>query len=187
MAIYRFRVVLEDHDDFFRDIEIKSKQSFEDLHNEIQKTMNFDNKHMASFYICDADWNKRTEISLVDMSEGADETLLTMKNVPISRYMDDPHQKIIYVFDFLKLWTFYIELLKILPLDPNVKNEYPRISKQQGNPPPQYLTNTGVMGAKEDIFIEEIAFEDNLTDDEDFDPDIEEQDMETSEDFNEFI
>lgn len=51
MAIYRFRVGFEDYDDIYRDIEIKSSQTFKDFHTAIQVAIGFDGKHAASFLL----------------------------------------------------------------------------------------------------------------------------------------
>ena len=51
MAIYRFRISFEEFDDIHRDIEIKSIQSFEQLHLAIQESIGFDASKPASFYM----------------------------------------------------------------------------------------------------------------------------------------
>ena len=43
MAIYRFKIAFEDNEDIYREIEIKSTQTFEDFHNVIVQSINFDN------------------------------------------------------------------------------------------------------------------------------------------------
>ncbi|PJB14623.1 MAG: hypothetical protein CO118_07650, partial [Flavobacteriales bacterium CG_4_9_14_3_um_filter_32_8] len=77
MNIYKFRVTIEDNSDkvIFRDIEIKSTQTFEDFHQIILKAFNFDNSQMASFYVSDEDWNKAQEIALFDMQLTEEEGL----------------------------------------------------------------------------------------------------------------
>ena len=40
--IYRFRVILDDKDDVFRDIEIKADTTAEDFHNAIVQAFGFD-------------------------------------------------------------------------------------------------------------------------------------------------
>lgn len=135
MHVYKFRILLEDIDDFTRDYELKSNQSFEDLHNFFMSNLGFDGSQLASFYICDAKWKKNREISLIDMAmEDSDEgNPLLMSNCKLKDFIEDPHQRIIYVYDFLKMWTFYIELIKILPEQTNT--EYPRCTKSHGEIP----------------------------------------------------
>ncbi len=49
MAVYRFKVSFEEHEDISREIEIRSDQTFEDLHNAIQQAVGFDASQPASF------------------------------------------------------------------------------------------------------------------------------------------
>ena len=131
MHAYRFRILLEDVDDFYRDIEIMANSTFEDLHKAIFKSVDFDGKEIASFYICDTKWNRKKEIVLVDMSDEGDENPpLVMGKCKLAEYIDDPHQRMIYVYDFLNLYEFYIELLKIIPADAKVV--YPRCVRKNG-------------------------------------------------------
>ncbi|MBU0486515.1 MAG: plasmid pRiA4b ORF-3 family protein [Bacteroidetes bacterium] len=191
MAIYRFRVILEDHDDFFRDVEIKSHQTFEDLHNIVQQTMNFDNKHLASFYICDASWNKGKEITLLDMGEGDSENPpLTMKDAVLSHFMDDPHQKLIYVFDFMQMWTFYLELIKISQEDKADKTVFPRVFRAQGDPPLQYGPSIKPITVGEEFFEETLLVDEILSpdgDDEFGQAEEEEESENLPEEFNDFV
>ena len=132
MHVYRFRVLLEDADDFYREIEIQASSTFEDLHKIILQSVNFDGKELASFYISDGKWNRKKEICLADMSdsESNEEAPLLMKKCKLAEFIDDPHQRLTYVYDFLNLYEFYIELSKIIPSEKGVK--YPRCSKQAG-------------------------------------------------------
>jgi hypothetical protein len=147
MHIYRFRVVLEDQDDFFRDIEIRSNQTFEDLHHIILQTVEIEPKELASFYTCDSKWKKKTEITLVEMEKPAagiaDEEVpkqILMCDSRLCDFIDDPHQRIVYIYDYLNYWTFYIELLKIIPAEPKII--YPRCTKKLGVMPKQHSTVT---------------------------------------------
>lgn len=136
MAIYRFKVYVEDKEDVYREIEIKPAHTFEDFHNEIQKAFLFDNKFPASFFIADGYWRKGQEFVLKaeDAPEGSNKKL--MKKSKLAGFIDDPHQRFIYQFDSEIPFTFLIELSKIAAED--VKASYPRISKTVGIAPKQY-------------------------------------------------
>lgn len=138
--VYRFRVLFEEYEDVYRDIEIKSGQTFEDLHNAIQSAIGFDASQMASFYMSDDYWRKGVEITLMDVSEDTKKPKKTMNKSILSDFIDDPHQKMIYVFDFMAMWTFYIELIKIIPQE-DPKAVYPRCVKTGGIAPKQYKSN----------------------------------------------
>lgn len=135
MAAYRFKVTFEDQEDVYREIEIRSVQTFEDLHNSIQDAIGFDNSKEASFYISDDYWRKGEEISL-KVQAGKK----SMAKSKIAGFIEDPHQKILYFFDPEAGWSFYIELLKIVDDDPKIK--YPKCVKSVGIAPKQYKEST---------------------------------------------
>ncbi|MGN6569393.1 MAG: IS1096 element passenger TnpR family protein, partial [Flavipsychrobacter sp.] len=63
MPLLRFRVYWEEDDQVYRDIEIRTDQTFLDLHTVIIKAWEFDGKHAASFYESNDRWTKGREIS----------------------------------------------------------------------------------------------------------------------------
>ena len=134
MAIYRFRIVLEDNEDISRDIEIKSNQTFFDFHDCIQDAVRFDKKHAASFFVSDDYWRKEQEITLLEEDLEADVKL--MDKTKIAAHVEHPYQRFIYVFDKKVQWTFLIELIKIDTEKPKVN--YPVCIKSVGASPKQY-------------------------------------------------
>lgn len=137
MAAYRFRVSFEEDSDVYRDIEIKSEQTFEDFHRVLVKAFEFANQEMASFYMSDDNWRKGEEITLEDMSDGDDKKVRIMSKSIIADFIEDPHQKMIYVYDFFNMWTFTIELMKIIPKEDS-KQTYPFVAKSTGDVPKQF-------------------------------------------------
>lgn len=145
MAIYRFKVSYEENDDVFRDIEIKSSQTFEDFHSIIQQAFNFDAKHAASFFVSDDYWRKNQEITLRKEDLPLDEDEIRkqvepkklMAETKIAKYIEQPHQRFVYVFDPNVQWTFLIEMIKITATE-NPKTVYPLIVKSEGKAPKQY-------------------------------------------------
>lgn len=144
MAVYKFKLFIEDNEDIYREIEILSGQTFEDFHNAIQDAYKFDKKHAASFFVSDDYWRKDQEITLceedlpLDSEEerkGVSPKKL-MSKTKIAKYIDSPRQRFMYVFDPAVKWNFCIELMKILPDNP--KGSYPSCVKSIGNPPKQY-------------------------------------------------
>lgn len=127
--------MLEDIDDFYRDIEITAGDTFEHFHNAILQATDLSGKELASFYICDSKWNRRKEIALIDMNGGEEQenAPLIMSKCKLSQFIDDPHQRIIYIYDFLNMYEFYIELSKIIPMEKGAK--YPRCIKKSGEIP----------------------------------------------------
>jgi hypothetical protein len=161
MAIYRFRVAFEDNEDIYREIEIKSTQTFEDFHNIIVQSIHFDNQHNASFFISDDLWHKGEEISLRPLDEDEIEKRKRrelaipkqMNKCKLASLIDDPHQKFVYVYDNKTGWSFTVELVKILMDDP--KGSFPKCIKSVGEAPKQYKAAAVAVPAEEEEFIDE--------------------------------
>jgi len=132
--IYRFRVILDNdtEEDIFRDLEIRESDTMEDLHNIITQSFGFDGSEMASFYLSDDEWNQGEEISLFDMSEGMNQVRL-MNETNLSDTVHEAQTKLIYVYDFLNMWTFYVELAEIAEENEGV--DYPNLMFVQGQVP----------------------------------------------------
>ncbi|MFA6924539.1 MAG: hypothetical protein WC223_09840 [Bacteroidales bacterium] len=166
MAIYKFRLLIDDYDDFFRDIEIKSKQTFADFHNIIQETFKLDEKELASFFLCDHLWRRGTEITLIDMTDNNSGHV--MKDSVLASFIEDPHQRMNYVYNFLDMKTIFIELVKIFS-EEEKGVKYPRVSKSYGELPKSKI-NIGKIAptVEEPIFEEElIVSEETELEDED--------------------
>ncbi|MDR3046984.1 MAG: plasmid pRiA4b ORF-3 family protein, partial [Bacteroidales bacterium] len=136
-------VDFDEVEDFVRDIEILSNDNFFSFHEILYSSIGLKNHELASFFVCDTKWNKQKEITLIDMADGEkeevpdyaeDDEYATKSNLPKTMMADallkecitDPHQKMIYEYDFLEPKVFYIELMKIEPAKEGV--EYPRCS-----------------------------------------------------------
>jgi hypothetical protein len=137
MAVYKFKVYFEEYEDIYRVIEIKSNQTFLDFHLAILDSIKFDNKQMASFYMSNDSWKKGQEITLEDMTENPDKPVPVMAKSKLSQYVNDPHQKIMYVYDFIECWAMMIELMGISTTE-NPKLTYPALVKSGGLAPKQY-------------------------------------------------
>lgn len=132
MMIYKFRIVLDTLDDVFRDIEIEENDTLEDLHNAITQAFGFDGTEMASFYISDEEWNQGEEIVLFDMSEG-NSPVRMMNETALDTVVSKKQTQLIYVYDFMSMWTFYVELGDIT--QPEDGRDYPNLMFAQGQLP----------------------------------------------------
>lgn len=110
--VYKFRVILDAEEDIFRDIAILENDTLEDLHNAIFNAFGFDGMEVASFYTCDENWNQEDEIPLFDTGDVPGEQL-TMADCVLSSILDKENTKIIYVYDFINMWTFLVELAAV--------------------------------------------------------------------------
>ncbi len=163
MATYRFRVTFEDYDDVTRDIEIRSTQTFEELHYAIQNAIGFDASKPTSFYLSDDNWKKGKELTTRDLGNYENEKASPVRNSRLCDFIIDPHQKIYYLFDPVSVWTFRIELVKInREEEPGVT--YPRVIKSSGEAPKQYpVTNIAALPVPEDF---DLTLDDDLDEEE---------------------
>ena len=132
--IYRFRVILDNdtEDDIFRDIEIYKTNSLEGFHETIINSFGFINNEMASFYISDNEWNQGEEISLFNFGDESKETKL-MSSVAINQVINNENNKLIYIYDFLNMWVFLIELIEVAEEIKGIN--YPNIIFSKGKLP----------------------------------------------------
>jgi hypothetical protein len=141
MAILKFRIYLEEDDSVYRDAVIRHTQSFYDLHEVILKAFEFDNKHQATFYRSNDNWQRGREISLEKYDRAYKAPPLLMKETTIGSEIKDPNQKFIYVYDFNKNWTFLVELINVSK-EENPKVSYPSMIRKEGIAPSQYGTKS---------------------------------------------
>ena len=146
MAILRFRVYFEEDDSIYRDIAIRHTQTFFDLHLAILKSFEFDNKHGATFYRSNDNWQRGREISLEVYNKTYKATPLLMKDTTIGSEIRDPNQKFIYVYDLQKNWAFQVALINVTK-EENAKLSYPAVVRTEGIPPSQYGTKS-LLGEK---------------------------------------
>lgn len=146
MAILKFRVYFEEDDSVYRDIAIRHKQHFVDLHKAILKAYEFDSKHAATFFRSNDSWQRGREISLEKYDKSYKVEPLLMADTQIGTEIFDPNQKFIYVYDFNRNWTFLIELINVSK-EENPKLDYPATVRVEGIAPSQYGTK-GLVGDK---------------------------------------
>ena len=129
--IYRLRVILDNDtkEDILRDVEIGKNSNLTDLHELILLSFNFSADQMASFYTVDEDWNQINEISLMNFDESTD----SMDSMLIANVLDNQNTKLLYIYDFMNMWTFYVELIEEAEKINNIL--YPRIIFSVGNVP----------------------------------------------------
>jgi hypothetical protein len=138
MALYRFKVTFEDYDEVSRDIDIKSNQTFLDLHKAIHQSTGYNPEFPSSFYISNDQWIKGEEITYLPNQRRIDRGVSLMEKVKLSSFIDDPHQKFYYTFNFDRPYDFHVELMKII-LDEDPRVTYPAVIKSVGEAPRQII------------------------------------------------
>ena len=129
--IYRLRVILDNDtkEDILRDVEINKNSNLTDLHELILLAFNFSADQMASFYTVDENWNQINEISLMNFDKSTD----SMDSMLIANILNNKNAKLLYIYDFMNMWTFYLELIEEAQEINNIL--YPRIIFSVGNVP----------------------------------------------------
>lgn len=156
--VYKFRVILDAEEDVFRDIAILEEDTLEDLHNAIVNAFGFDGLEVASFYTCDDTWNQEDEIPMFDTGDIPEENKI-MSDYELSSILDTDNTKIIYVYDFINMWTFLIELAAVEEITAGAV--YPETLFSHGEMPAEAMEKQ--FEAENDDFYSE--FEDDLDED----------------------
>ena len=148
MAVLKFRVSWEEDDAIYRDVLVKHTQNFQDLHAIILKAFEFDQKHDATFYRSNDTWQRGREISKEVYDRAYKVAPLLMEETIIGSEIIDTNQHFIYEYDFVKSWSFLIQLIQVVKnADADMTLEYPLVSRIEGVGPMQYGTK-GLLGEK---------------------------------------
>jgi len=163
MEIYKFRVLPDSVPDVFRDIEIAATDTFENLHLAILRAFEFEGLELASFYLSDDEWEKGEEIALLDVGDG-DEVVHPMVSTQLKDLLNALGSKLFYLYDFMRMWIFYVELVEISVSV--AEQSYPHLALSFGHSPdehsklPEDLPGMeGDFDEDEDDFDEEYGFD----------------------------
>jgi hypothetical protein len=126
--IYRIRIILDVKEDVFRDIEIEATSTLEDLHHAITQSFGFLGNEMASFYKSNESWYQGEELPLESMENGSN-----MRDEPLNKIFTSSQHHLIYVYDFLNLWTFFVELKETADIISS--SSYPNLIYSKGDVP----------------------------------------------------
>lgn len=146
MPVLKFRVYWEEDESVYRDISIKPDQTFLQFHQVILQSFEFDNKHKATFFRSNDNWQRGREIILEKDNVVRKAEPLLMEETVIAAAVKTPNQKFIYLYDFAKNWTFLVELIGVSK-DENSRVTYPLCVRKEGLAPSQYGTK-GLVGDK---------------------------------------
>ena len=151
MKIFTFRAISQEEDDFILEIQIRSDQTFYDLHKSFQKELNYDKSQMASFYLTNDKWEKEKEINLFDMFDDNHNgnELLKMSDTLLGDLLKKEKSKLLYVHDFFYERALFIELIKIT--DHVVNTFSPERLRLEGTIPKQVLMTEEIPSNISDI------------------------------------
>ena len=133
MAIYRFRVSFEDYDDVTREIDVLPKHTFLDFHNAIHAATGYNPELPSSFYVSNDRWKKGKEIAYLPSDAKSGQGVELMETSKLNRFVNDPHQKFYYIYNFDRPVDFHVQLVKILKEEDG--KTYPALFKSTGQVP----------------------------------------------------
>ena len=113
--IYNFRIVSDEVDNFKREIQIDADNTFLDFKNAICDSVGYDKSQLSSFFTCNDDWEREQEISLEDMGSDLSEDVYLMEETPLSDFIEDEGQRLVWVFDYMTDRSFFIEMKRSVP------------------------------------------------------------------------
>ncbi len=155
---YSFRCILDVETDVIRDISINADATLEELHKSISNAYGFSTQEMAAFYRTDEEWEQGEEIPLINMNTTGHAN--EMKDYKLSEVFSEMNNRLLYIYDFLDMWTFFIELRKI---DTNLNPKEPKLVYSLGELPIQAPEKNFISENISDDFNDE--FGDELEDD----------------------
>jgi Plasmid pRiA4b ORF-3-like protein len=122
----------------YRDIELPSSGSLEDLAAAIVSAFGFDFDHAFGFYgNLKGDYyrsEERYEL-FADLGE-ASEGVRSVRRTKLGTAFPEVGKKMLFLFDYGDEWLFTVGLIGLGRREP--KAAYPRVVKQVGEAPPQY-------------------------------------------------
>lgn len=152
----KFRIILNVEEDVLRDIVIDSNITLIEFSKIISGEFGFDSSEISTFHHSNENWEQLDEIKIFKI----DELDQIMDKTPISNFFLSKGDKLIYIYDFLNYWTFFIELYE---LDESVKVDSYKCINSVGevpeNPPSDIFDINSV---KEDS--DELDFDDTFID-----------------------
>ena len=122
----------------YRDLELPSGGSLEDLAAAIVNAFGFDFDHAFGFYSSLGyryhDAEERYEL-FADLGQ-ADEGVRGVRRTKLGTAFPEVGKKMLFLFDYGDGWRFKVELIGLGRKEPNAA--YPRALKRVGEAPPQY-------------------------------------------------
>jgi|TARA_B100000768_G_C11284027_1_gene380682 hypothetical protein len=147
-SIIKLRIILDATDDIFRDIEINHDAPLMHLHMATLDAFEWVGANeMAAFYKSNENWDRGDEFPLMAMSP----ELPSMESATVKDLIPDLQSRGLYVYDYLRMWCFYLEPLSISAASEGMA--YPSLALEFGKSPdplskePEGLDDPALMDA----------------------------------------
>ena len=150
--LHLVRCVLDTEEDVVRDILAHPGQNLHLLHRAILNAFEIDAGEMSSFFRSNEDWEQGEEISMMDFDPESGQNALEATTV--GSCFEDIGSRMLFVYDFLNLWTFYLELVDMRDIEEG--KTYPRLVGKVGQTPSEPpAKDMATSPESDDIFDEE--------------------------------
>ena len=164
--VYRIILLSDEVDDFKRVFTIDADATFFDLHSAILDSVGYTKDQPTSFFLCDDDWTKLTEITLIEMDTSSEEDSYVMEKTHLREGLEEEGQKFMYIFEYLTERAFYLELNEIIP---GKNQNKAKCIKAVGNPPTQVSSLDDI---NQSLYLSsDLGLEEDFYGDKDFDMD----------------
>jgi hypothetical protein len=172
--LFKFILISDESEKFLREITIDADATFLDLNKAILDSCGYKDDQITSFYTCDDDWEQKDQITREDMgTTAADQDIYIMEKTPLSEFIHDEGQKLVFVFDPFNDRVFYMKVDEIIT---GKSLREPVCTRSEGKAPKQINDIDGTIAgttAADNVQLDddddEFYGSDNF-DDEDFDP-----------------
>ena len=140
--IYHFVVLSDEVDNFRREIDIDAEATFQELNDLLLKTCAYKKDLMTSFFVCDEFWEKKKEITAVDMHDDPEkEPAPLMEHTHLSDIISEKDAKnklnLLFEFDIMCERNLYMQLKEVRDhehlLQPVITLEKGKAPKQEGD------------------------------------------------------
>ena len=133
--VLRIRIILNVKEDVLRDIEIDASSSMIEFHKTISSFFGFDSSEPSTFFKSNDNWERDEEIKIFKL----DDNDKVYSDSSISEFINSKGDKLVYIYDFLNYWTFFINVNEAVE---KIKDkEYPYCVLSVGEVPNESPTN----------------------------------------------
>ncbi|MGL5014642.1 MAG: IS1096 element passenger TnpR family protein [Bacteroidales bacterium] len=157
--IYRFVLLSDEVDNFGREISIDQEATFEELQDAILESVNYNKGEMTSFFLCEDNWEKGKEVTMMEMDTDSSEDSWVMSETKLVDLIEEEGQKLIFVFDMMVDRCFFMELEEIN--SGTLAKAY--CSKSKGEAPEQFVSFES-FEKETNSFIDEDLYDDDQFD-----------------------
>ena len=136
---FRITIFSQEVEDFVMEAKIDAEAKFSELHNLILSTCNYQDMSNHGFLICDDEWHVKTHIRQTCTPDiDTEEDINLMNNCSLRDFLEEEGQRIAYIFDPEGKRFLLMEISELLFGKPEAKG---RISRKHGVPPVQHITD----------------------------------------------